>query len=315
MSIGITLQAPPTTDNYVDAVVGMARKAAAAGVRAAWFGQRFDYDAVALAGIVGREVPTLQVGTSGVPIFGRLPLLVGGQAQTAQAATAGRFHLGIGLGAGPFVESTLGVPHTRPIARLREFLTALRPFLETGRTEHRGDLITAFTPMPSALPGATPPVPILVAAMGPQALRVTGELADGTLPLLAGPRVLAEHIVPPLLKAAAGRPAPRVVAGIHALVTDDVDATRERAVAQISFLDQFPSYQRVLNLGGFTSGAELAAIGDEKLVAATIRDYFNAGATEVIVSNAFGAPADQERTWRLLGELSAAHDRNVVTGA
>jgi hypothetical protein len=150
--------------------------------------------------------------------------------------------------------------------------------------------------------------------MGPHALRVTGELADGTLPLLAGPRVLAEHIVPPLLKAAAGRAAPRVVAGIHAVVTDDVDAPRERAAAQIGFLDQFPSYQRVLNLGGFTNGAELAAIGDEKLVAATIRDYLNAGATEVVVSGAFGAPADQERTWRLLGELSAAHDRNAGTG-
>ncbi|QUQ66823.1 TIGR03564 family F420-dependent LLM class oxidoreductase [Kutzneria sp. CA-103260] len=306
MGIGITLQGPAGVDNYVDAVVGRARKAAAAGVRSAWFGQRFDYDAAALAAIVGREVPTLQVGTSAIPIFGRHPLLVGAQAQTAQAATAGRFHLGLGLGAGPFVESTLGISFDRPIARLREFLTALRPYLETGHTDHHGDLITATTPMPSALPGASPAVPILVAAMGPQALRVTGELADGTLPLLAGPRVIAEHIVPPLAKAVteAGRSAPRVVAFVHAVVTDDVDSTRERAAAQIGFLDQFPSYQRVLALGGVTRGVELAAIGDEKLVTATIRDHFDAGATEVIVGSAFGTDADQERTWRLLGELN-----------
>lgn len=308
MGIGISLQAPAGTTNYVDAVVDRARTAAAAGVRSAWFGQRFDYDATALAAIVGREVPELQVGTAAIPIFGRHPLLVGGQAQTAQAATSGRFHLGLGLGAGPFVEATLGLRHDRPIALLREFLTALRPLLATGTTDHHGELITAVTPMPSGLPGATPPAPILVAAMAPQALRATGELADGTLPLLASPKVIAEHIVPPLAKAAAsaGRPSPRVVAFIHAVVTADVDATRERAAAQTGFLDQFPSYQRVLNLGGFTRGVELAAIGDEKVVSTAIRDHFDAGATEVVVSGAFGTAEDQERTWQLLGQLNGA---------
>ncbi|MFC0435832.1 TIGR03564 family F420-dependent LLM class oxidoreductase [Kutzneria buriramensis] len=304
MGIGISLQAPAGVDNYVDAIVDKARKAAAAGVRSAWFGQRFDYDAAALAATVGREVPGLHVGTSAIPVYGRHPLLVGAQAQTAQAATGGRFHLGLGLGAGPLVEATFGVRADRPIALLREFLTALRQYLDTGGSDHRGELITAVTPMPAALPGASP-TPILVAAMGPQALRVTGELADGTLPLLAGPKVLAEHIVPPLERAAAGRPAPRVVAMINAAVTADVDATRERAAKQIAFLDQFPSYQRVLRLGGFTSGVELAAIGDERLVAAAIREHFDAGATEVVVSSAFAAAEDQERTWRLLGELGA----------
>ena len=306
MGIGISLHGPAGVDNYVDAIVDSARKAAAAGVRSAWFGQRFDYDSTALAAIVGREVPGLLVGTSAIPIFGRHPLLVGAQAQTAQAATGGRFHLGLGLGAGPFVETTLGVRYDRPIALLREFLTALRPLLDTGRTEHRGELITAVTPMPSGLAGASPSVPILVAAMGPQALRVTGELADGTLPLLAGPRVVADHIVPPLVKAAesAGRPAPRVIAFVNAVVTADVEGTRERAAEQIAFLDQFPSYQRVVRLGGFTQGVELAAIGDEKVVTAAIRDYYDAGATEVVLSSAFGTAEDQERTWRLVGELN-----------
>lgn len=306
MSIGIALTAPAGATNHVDAVVDRARTAARFGVRSAWFGQRFDYDAAALAGIVGREVPDLHVGTAAVPIFGRHPLIVGAQAQTAQAATAGRFHLGLALGAGPFVEATFGVRHERPIALLREFLAALRPLLADGRTDHHGELITAVTPMPSALPGATPPVPILVAAMAPQALRVTGELADGTLPLLASPKVIADHIAPPLAKAAAsaGRPSPRIVACVNAVVTADVDATRERAAAQLSFLDQFPSYQRVLNLGGFTRGVEVAAIGDEKLVAAAIRDHFDAGATEVVVTSSFGAPEDQDRTWQLLGELN-----------
>jgi hypothetical protein len=43
---------------------------------------------------------------------------------------------------------------------------------------------------------------------------VNGELADGTMPYLAGPRTIAEFIEPTIAKAAAdaGRPAPRIIA-------------------------------------------------------------------------------------------------------
>jgi hypothetical protein len=50
---------------------------------------------------------------------------------------------------------------------------------------------------------------------------------------------------------------------------------------------------------------ELAAIGDEAAVAAELRRYFDAGATELVVTNtSLGTPEDQERTWSLLAELS-----------
>ena len=64
--------------------------------------------------------------------------------------------------------------------------------------------------------------------MGPKALQVTGELADGTLPYLAGPRTIAEFIEPTIAKAAAdaGRPKPRIIAAVPVLVSDDVDAAR-----------------------------------------------------------------------------------------
>lgn len=143
------------------------------------------------------------MGTSAVPIFARHPILVSSQAQTTQAATHGRYTLGLALGSKATTETAFGVPYDRPIARLREFLTALRALLADGSAEFRGDILTAVTPMPAAVAGATPPVPVLVAAMGPQALRVTGELADGTLPLFATPQVLARHIVPAVAGAAA----------------------------------------------------------------------------------------------------------------
>ncbi|WP_246052718.1 TIGR03564 family F420-dependent LLM class oxidoreductase [Actinocorallia herbida] len=297
------------TANAVDTTVARAREAAAAGVSSVWLSQQFAYDAIALAGIVGREVPGLTVGTSAVPVFGRHPILVGAQAQTSQAATGGRFVLGLGLGASVFVEQVFGLPYERPIARLREFLTALTAHLTEGAVDFEGELLTARTPLPSGLPGAAPAVPVLVAAMGPQALRATGELADGTLPFLAGPKALSEHIVPGLTAAAeaAGRPAPRVVAFVPAVVTEKVDEAREAAAEQTAFYDQIPSYQRVIGWSGASRAADLVEIGDEEAIAAAIRRYRDAGATEVVLTQTdLAGPEATARTWRLLGELNSA---------
>jgi F420-dependent oxidoreductase-like protein len=305
--LGVALSAAAEVPNYVDAIVEQAREAAAAGVRSIWLGQAFDYDSPGLAAIVGREVPGLRVGTAAIPIFGRHPLLVSSQAQTAQAATHGRYELGLALGVPALVEGGFGLPYDRPIALLREFLTALRPLLETGSAEYRGERLTAVTPLPAAVPGAQPPVPILVATMGPQALRVTGELADGTLTYLAGPKALGEHIVPAITSAAekAGRPAPPVVAFLAAVVTSDVDRVRDNAERRLAFYDQVPSIQRITGLDGMQRAAELAVLGDEKTVADAVRRYRDAGATEVVATvTDLGGPEDQRRTWRLLDELA-----------
>lgn len=178
VTIGVAL-AGTGEGNYIDEVIEQARQAAAAGVRSAWFGQRLDYDSPSLAALVGREVPELRVGTAAIPIVGRHPLPIAAQAQTAQAATHGRYHLGLALGSA-LAASAFGLDFQRPIGLLREFLTALNSLLDTGTADFRGEFLSATPSMPVALPGAEPRVPVLVAALGPQALRVTGELADGT---------------------------------------------------------------------------------------------------------------------------------------
>ncbi|MFJ3673251.1 LLM class F420-dependent oxidoreductase [Streptomyces sp. NPDC090106] len=306
MSIGVALNASDAA-NQVDATVVLAREAAEAGLRSAWFGQTFGADSPQLAALVGREVPGLHVGTSAIPVFGRHPLLVSSQAQTAQAATHGRYHLGLALGTKLLTETAFGVPFERPVRRLREFLTALRQLTETGSADFHGELLTATTPIPARVPGAEGGVPLLVAAMGPQALRVSGELADGILPYLAGPRALSEHIVPALTAAAeaAGRPAPRVVALVYGVVTDDVDTVREKAAEQLAFYEQFPSYARAIELSGGQHAIDVAVIGDERVVAAEVQRYRDAGATEVVFSGTdIAGEADRRRTWALLGELA-----------
>ncbi|MGW6420042.1 TIGR03564 family F420-dependent LLM class oxidoreductase [Streptomyces sp. NPDC055055] len=308
MTLGATLGST-SRQLPIDDTVRLAREAYDAGLHSAWFGQSFAYDSPALAAIVGREVPGLHVGTAAIPVFGRHPLLVSSQAQTAQAATGGRYHLGLALGTRHLTETGFGLPYRRPVGLLREFLTALRPLLETGEADFHGEFLTATTPYSAAVPGAQPPVPVLVAAMGPQALRVSGELADGILPFLAGPRALAEHIVPAVTAAAAaaGRPAPRIVALVPGVVAarSEVDAVRRSAAEALALYERIPSYERVIGLSGADRAADLAVIGDEEAVAAEVRRYREAGATEVVfTATELNGEGGRRRTWNLLGQLS-----------
>lgn len=152
MTVGVALNASKA-ENQVDTAVQLAHEAAASGLRSAWFGQTFGADSPQLAAIVGREVPGLHVGTSAIPVFGRHPLLVSSQAQTAQAATHGRYHLGLALGTKLLTEGGFGIPFERPIARLREFLTALRQLTQSGEADFHGELLTAVTPISARVPG------------------------------------------------------------------------------------------------------------------------------------------------------------------
>ncbi|MGD1217259.1 LLM class flavin-dependent oxidoreductase [Streptomyces krungchingensis] len=141
MTVGVALNASGA-ETQVDACVRLAEEAAAAGLRSAWFGQTLGADSPQLAAVVGCEAPGLHVGTSAIPVFGRHPLLVSSQAQTAQGATHGRYHLGLALGTKLLTEGGFGPPFERPVARLREFLIALSQLTQTGTADFHGELLT-----------------------------------------------------------------------------------------------------------------------------------------------------------------------------
>ena len=305
MPTGIVLAERSSSPNVVDEFVDPARRAYDVGVRQVWLAQRFDHDALALAGLVGAAGPGLGVGTFVVPINPRHPLLVASLAQTAQAASHGNFSLGLGLGAHEPERQAFGTTWPNTIRRLREHLTVLRSVFDEGTVDFHGDELTASPAWPVAVPGGAP-IPIYVAAMGPKALRVTGELGDGTLPYLAGPRTIAEFIEPTIGKAAAdaGRPSPRIIAAVPVLVTGDVKAGRNFAAAQLSFYETIPSYQRVIAREGVDSAAELAAVGSAESVVRKLKSYLAAGATDVVLSPLDRSDDDdRESLWAVAASL------------
>jgi F420-dependent oxidoreductase-like protein len=305
MPTGVMLFPNPQAVNLVDDVIAQAKRAHALGVRQVWLAQQFDHDAISLAGLVGAAVPGLGVGTSVVPINPRHPLIVASQAQTAQAASHGNFSLGLGLGAHEPERQAFGTLWPNTIQRLRDHLTVLRSIFDTAAVDFAGDEISARPGWPVRVAGGTP-VPVYVAAMGPKALGVTGELADGTLPYLAGPRTIAEFIEPTIAKAAAdaGRSKPRIIAAVPTLVSDDVDTARQFAAEQLSFYETIPSYQKVIAREGVASAADLAAIGSAETVSRQLRSYLDAGATDVVLSALDRASAAQaEALWAVAAEL------------
>lgn len=301
MTIGVTLPSGDTdaSPNLVDELVAQTRQAADAGLKSVWFSQLpLSQDAITVAALAGREVPGIEVGTSVVPTYPRHPLLVASAAGTAQAATGGRFTLGIGLGSKGFLGPVYGVEYPPPIRHLREYLTVLRKVFAGEAVDYRGETLEAHPPGPSTVAGGTG-VPIIVAAMGPQALEVTAELADGTLPFLAGPRALSERIVP----AMTGK---RIIAAVPAVVTDEPDAVRELAVRQMSFYGQIPSYRKILDVEGVEHAADLALIGDEKTVLDGLKRYYDAGATDVLVSQTgIRSSEERKRTWEVISSLGS----------
>jgi alkanesulfonate monooxygenase SsuD/methylene tetrahydromethanopterin reductase-like flavin-dependent oxidoreductase (luciferase family) len=118
-------------------------------------------------------------------------------------------------------------------------------------------------------------------------LRLAGERTDGTILWLADERAIGDHVVPHLTKAAeaAGRPAPRVVAGIPVCVCgdDEVDVAVARTNRVLSEAEVSPNYQKLLDLGDAQVVGDLLAAGSEETVEKRLRSFADAGVTDLSI--------------------------------
>uniref|UniRef100_UPI0010418225 LLM class flavin-dependent oxidoreductase n=1 Tax=Candidatus Protofrankia californiensis TaxID=1839754 RepID=UPI0010418225 len=167
--------------------------------------------------------------------------------------------------------------------------------------EYRGQTLTTAGQVD--VPGATPPS-VLVSALGPLMLRTAGELADGTVTVWTGPEAVDDHIRPTITRAAAaaGRPAPRIVATVIVSVTTDPEGVRQAVADQLGFAAQLPSYRAILDRQGKRGVHETVVAGDETTVAKAVRRYADAGVTELLVGP-FGGEREQRRTIETLASL------------
>lgn len=286
----------------VDDIVRTAHTVAAEGFGSFWLPQIFGADAITLAGVIGREVPSLEVGTAVVPTYPRHPLMLAQQALTTNALAGGRFTLGIGLSHQMVIEQIMGMSFDKPVRHMREYLSILRPLIHERTVAFDGETLSTHASID--IRGAEP-CPILIAALGPKMLDLAGELADGTITWMTGADTLANHIVPTISAAAErhGRPAPRILAGIPICVTDDPDGTRQRAAGVFAIYGILPSYRAMLDREGLEGPADLALVGSEDEVLAGVERFAASGLTDLLAVEFSADPDERDRTRSLLRGL------------
>jgi F420-dependent oxidoreductase-like protein len=302
MRIGIGLGLPGS-QHTLEGLITEAQRAEAAGFTSVWMANVFAFDALTALALIGRETERVELGTFVVPTYPRHPVAMAQQALTTQAATRGRLTLGIGLSHKVVIEGMFGLDYSRPIPHTREYLTILNGLLAGERVQFRGELYRVAAQF--NVPGASKP-PLLVAALGPAMLRLCGRLADGTATWMGGLAYLRDVAVPTLTEAAAkaGKPKPRVLAGLPILVTSDAAAARETANKNFAVYGQLPSYRATLDRGGASGPGDVAIVGTEDEVTAQLRALAEAGVTDFNAA-IFTAPGGSvERTYELLASLA-----------
>lgn len=262
-------------------VVEQAQRAESEGFGSAW-SVHFSrgYDALTALAVAGTRTEHIELGVGIVPTYPRHPLALAQQAATAQAFCGGRLTLGVGVSHRPVIEGLHGLTYVKPAAHLREYLTVLGPLLHGEEVSFAGEHYRVEGGF--KVPGSQP-VSVVVGALSPLMIRVAGELSDGTITWLAGPRTLGESIVPSLQAAAAeaGRQPPRVVAGLPLAVADDADAARAAAETTFARYGGLDNYRRLFDREGVRSVGELAIVGTQSQVEDQFRRYADAGVSEL----------------------------------
>lgn len=262
------------------------------------------FDALTVLAAVGQRVPGLELGTAIVPTFPRHPLALAAQTLTTAGIIDHRLTLGIGLSHEPMM-AQLGIGFEKPIRHLREYLSILMPLMREGRVDYQGETLSARAEL---FRRPEHPTPVVVAALGPQALGVAGRLSDGTTLAWVGPKTIREHIVPRLSAAAASveRSAPRVIATLPVCVTDDEAAVRSAIGKGLEMYGQLPSYRAMFDREGVDGPADLAIVGSAGAVQDGIMAMAEAGVTDFAASEFCPNRLDQEATRELLKSLAEA---------
>lgn len=206
----------------------------------------------------------LALGTSVAIAFARTPMSLAYAAYDLQALSGGRLILGLGTQVAAHITRRYGMPWSRPAARMREYVAALKTIWnswQTGeRLDFRGDFYThTLMPPPfSAGPLGCSAPRVLLAAVGPRMLRVAAEVADGLILHPLTSISYRDEVVLPSVASIRAQLAPDPPFELSAMVLVATGGTEEelaRAIQltrmQLAFYSSTPAYAPVLEHHGW----------------------------------------------------------------
>ncbi len=250
----------PTVDGAASAAVAAERDG-----YDGWFAVETQIDPFLACVVAAERTEKIEIGTGIAVAFARNPMTVALQANDVQALSGGRFVLGLGSQIKPHITRRYSMEWSKPAARMREFILAIRAIWEAwetgGELDFQGDFYTHTLMAPFFDPGPNPHgnPKLMLAAVGPLMTEAAGEVADGVL--IHGfctERYLREATLPALergfSKAGRRREGFEITAPAFVVADDTEEGIAEggsSSGSQIGFYGSTPAYRPVLDLHGW----------------------------------------------------------------
>jgi probable F420-dependent oxidoreductase len=215
--------------------------------------------------LASQETERVELGTGIAVAFARNPMNLAQIAWDLQAASGGRFILGLGSQIKPHITKRFSMPWSHPAARMREMVLAIRAIWASWndgtKLDFKGDFYTHTLMTPFFNPGPNPhgDAKIFLAGVGQLMTEVAGEVCDGFLcHAFTTERYLRETTLPALERGAAkaGRTLADIeISGPAFVVTgtteEELVASKAGVKQQIAFYGSTPAYRGVLELHGW----------------------------------------------------------------
>ncbi len=163
------------------ALESYARAAETAGYESLWVTERyFHEETFTLLGFVAAVTQRLKLGIGVTNPYTRHPALLAMASASLDRVSGGRFILGMGRSEPFIIRDRLGLDYRQPRTVLAEAVGSIRNLLAGNRVDATGEQVTMRDTRLAILP-VQQPLPIYLAALGPQALRLAGAVADGVI--------------------------------------------------------------------------------------------------------------------------------------
>jgi len=215
--------------------------------------------------LAAEHTERLRLGTAVAIAFARNPMNLANLAYGVQAISGGRFLLGLGSQVRPHIEHRFSMPWSRPAARMREIVLAIKAIFDTwegkAKLDFRGEFYRHTLMIPAFDPGPNPfgPPPVFIGGFGPRMTEAAGEVGDG---FIAHPftsrRSLLENTLPALERGLAKRGRRRedieIICGTLTVTADDeqeYERVRSAARKQLAFYGSTPAYRPTLACHGW----------------------------------------------------------------
>lgn len=198
MRLGYSLGALAGTGLAPAAHADLARAAERLGYDALWSSEVAATDPIAFLAWLAGQTSSIGLGSAVLQISGRSAVTTAASAVTVGQLSGWRLSLGLGTSGPQVVEGWHGQRYDRPLARMRDYITVLRMALAGEPVRYVGD--TLAVPLPGSQvpalaftsPGRVGQVPLYAAGLGPMAVALAGELADGWLAIHCPPEYVAQ---------------------------------------------------------------------------------------------------------------------------